>query len=78
MVMDMRLKAFLGLALILVGGTPVVQANDSDPIVIAHRGASGYRPEHTLMAYRMGIEMGADYIEPNLVLTRAGKLVARP
>ncbi|WP_217627996.1 glycerophosphodiester phosphodiesterase family protein [Kordiimonas lacus] len=56
----------------------MVQANDSDPIVIAHRGASGYRPEHTLMAYRMGIEMGADYIEPNLVLTRAGKLVARP
>lgn len=77
MVMDMRLKAFLGSALILMGGTPVAQANDSDPIVIAHRGASGYRPEHTLMAYRMGIEMGADYIEPDLVLTKDGMLVAR-
>ncbi|WP_286831170.1 MULTISPECIES: glycerophosphodiester phosphodiesterase family protein [Kordiimonas] len=55
----------------------MVQANDSDPIVIAHRGASGYRPEHTLMAYRMGIEMGADYVERDPVLTRAGKLMAR-
>jgi len=75
--MNMRLKAFFGLILILAGGAPMACANDSDPIVIAHRGASGYRPEHTLMAYRMGIEMGADYIEPDLVLTKDGKLVAR-
>lgn len=47
------------------------------PIVIAHRGASGYRPEHTLEAYRLAIEMGADYIEPDLVATRDGHLVAR-
>ena len=47
------------------------------PLVIAHRGASGYRPEHTLEAYRLAIEMGADYIEPDLVSTRDGHLVAR-
>lgn len=47
------------------------------PIVIAHRGASGYRPEHTLESYRLAIEMGADYIEPDLVSTRDGVLVAR-
>jgi glycerophosphoryl diester phosphodiesterase len=47
------------------------------PLVIAHRGASGYRPEHTLEAYQLAIEMGADYIEPDLVATRDGHLVAR-
>ncbi len=47
------------------------------PIVIAHRGASGYRPEHTLEAYLLAIDMGADYIEPDLVATRDGYLVAR-
>lgn len=47
------------------------------PLVIAHRGASGHRPEHTLEAYRLAIELGADYIEPDLVITRDGVLVAR-
>ena len=47
------------------------------PIVIAHRGASGERPEHTLAGYRLAIDLGADYIEPDLVLTRDGVLVAR-
>jgi len=47
------------------------------PIVIAHRGASGYRPEHTLAAYELGARQGADYIEPDLVATRDGELVAR-
>jgi glycerophosphoryl diester phosphodiesterase len=47
------------------------------PIVIAHRGASGYRPEHTLSAYELAIEMGADFIEPDLVSTRDGFLIAR-
>ena len=45
------------------------------PIVIAHRGASGERPEHTLMAYRLAIQEGADFIEPDLVLTKDGQLV---
>lgn len=49
----------------------------SRPIVIAHRGASGYVPEHTLAAYAVAIWQGADYIEPDLVLTRDGELIAR-
>ena len=49
----------------------------SPPIVIAHRGASGLRPEHTLASYDLAIEQGADMIEPDLVPTRDGVLVAR-
>ncbi len=49
----------------------------AEPLVIGHRGASGYRPEHTLEAYRLAAEQGADYIEPDLVITRDGVLVAR-
>ncbi len=49
----------------------------SQPIVIAHRGASGYAPEHTLVSYFIAIEQGADYIEPDLVMTRDGVMVAR-
>jgi glycerophosphoryl diester phosphodiesterase len=49
----------------------------SPPLVIAHRGASGYRPEHTIASYTLAIEMGADYIEPDLVTTRDGHLIAR-
>jgi glycerophosphoryl diester phosphodiesterase len=45
--------------------------------VIAHRGASGERPEHTLEAYRLAIDEGADYIEPDLVMTRDRVLIAR-
>ncbi|CAN5347774.1 glycerophosphodiester phosphodiesterase [soil metagenome] len=46
-------------------------------LTIAHRGASGYRPEHTLAAYELAIRMGAHYIEPDLVSTKDGVLVAR-
>jgi len=46
-------------------------------IVIGHRGASGYRPEHTLESYRLAIRQGADFIEPDLVATKDGVLVAR-
>ena len=49
----------------------------SEIIVIAHRGASGERPEHTLGSYRLAIDQGADYIEPDLVMTRDGVLIAR-
>lgn len=47
------------------------------PLVIAHRGASGERPEHTLAAYELAIEQGANVIEPDLVMTSDGVLVAR-
>ncbi len=49
----------------------------SPPIVIAHRGASGERPEHTVAAYELAIRQGADVIEPDLVPTKDGALVAR-
>ena len=48
-----------------------------EPIVIAHRGAPAYRPEHTLGSYKLAIGMGADYIEPDLVSTKDHQLVAR-
>jgi len=48
------------------------------PIIIGHRGASGHRPEHTLEGYRLAAEMGADFIEPDLVSTKDGVLIVRP
>ena len=47
------------------------------PLIIGHRGASGYRPEHTLESYRLAAQMGADFIEPDLVATKDGVLIAR-
>lgn len=64
-------RFLLGLAALL----SIPQA--SAQIVIAHRGASGERPEHTLAAYERAIDQGADYIEPDLVPTKDGVLVAR-
>ena len=60
----------------LLPGEALAKTQDP-PIVIGHRGASGYRPEHTLAAYQLAIEMGADFIEPDLVSTKDGVLVAR-
>ena len=51
--------------------------NGAAPIVIGHRGASGYRPEHTLEAYSLAIAQGANYIEPDLVMSKDGELLAR-
>ena len=87
--LGLRLKFGLSLALILAllsGCTPVTvvpeltEAADKPTapfLIIAHRGASGYRPEHTLAAYQLAIDQGADYIEPDLVPTRDGHLIAR-
>jgi len=47
------------------------------PLVIGHRGASGYLPDHTLESYKKAIELGADFIEPDLVATKDGVLIAR-
>ncbi len=49
----------------------------ADPLIVAHRGAAGHRPEHTAAAYRLAIEQGADAIEPDLVVTKDGVLIAR-
>ena len=76
------MKRFLPLALALAGcaghsGAMEATSAPTDPIVIAHRGASGERPEHTLAAYDLAIEQGADFVEPDLVPTKDGVLVAR-
>jgi glycerophosphoryl diester phosphodiesterase len=74
--------AGLGVAATALAGTaaqaaPAGGQGRRQPLVIGHRGASGYRPEHTLNSYELAARMGADYIEPDLVLTRDGVLVAR-
>jgi glycerophosphoryl diester phosphodiesterase len=57
---------------------PPAGAHDSDgPLVIGHRGAAGYLPDHTLEGYALAIKLGADYVEPDLVSTKDGKLIAR-
>lgn len=48
---------------------------DHHPLIIAHQGASGYLPEHTLESYQLGIDMGADFIEQDVVITKDGVLV---
>lgn len=51
--------------------------NGDKPLVIGHRGAAGYLPDHTLEGYKKAIDLGADFIEPDLVATQDGVLVAR-
>jgi glycerophosphoryl diester phosphodiesterase len=51
--------------------------HQTGPLVIGHRGASGYVPEHTLVSYFIAIQLGADFVEPDLVMTKDGVLVAR-
>ena len=62
-------------ALVVLMGTPAMAQNH--PLVIAHRGASGERPEHTRAAYELAIEQGADFIEPDLVMSKDGVFVVR-
>src|SRR4051794_4576107 len=74
--------AALALALLpLAVSAPAYAHHDhhpqSRPTIYGHRGAAGYRPEHTLASYRLGARMGADYIEPDLVSTKDHVLVAR-
>jgi glycerophosphoryl diester phosphodiesterase len=61
---------------LLLAGMSVARGAER-PIVIGHRGASGERPEHTLASYRLAIEQGADFVEPDLVATKDGALVCR-
>jgi len=58
------------------GSLPLQTLDGRHPLVIAHRGASGYLPEHTLEAYQRAIDLGADVIEPDLISTRDGILIA--
>jgi glycerophosphoryl diester phosphodiesterase len=72
--------AVIGVLILAHPGTAVADSRrhaEGGPIVIGHRGASGYLPEHTLESYALAIELGADYIEPDLVMTKDGYLIAR-
>ncbi|MEG8220299.1 glycerophosphodiester phosphodiesterase [Sphingomonas sp. HH69] len=73
----MRGGDVLRIGLLLLMSLIPLSAARADPLIIAHRGASGERPEHTLASYERAIDQGADYIEPDLVLTKDGVLVAR-
>ena len=84
--MPKRALSALALAALLASATAAPAAEDGgkparlqqrSPIVIAHRGASGYAPEHTLVAYYIAAQMGADYLEPDLVMSKDGVLIAR-
>ena len=76
------ISAFLAMGVLLLA-VPVVWAlgggggRDESPLVIGHRGAAGYLPDHTLEGYELAIKLGADYIEPDLVATKDGHLIAR-
>lgn len=71
------LLATAGLALLGALMAQAVTLTGAPPIVIGHRGASGYRPEHSLASYDLAIYLGADFIEPDLVSTKDGVLIAR-
>src|SRR5258708_23964716 len=74
--MTMTRRTFAATAAAL-GALPVHAKSVTKPLVIAHRGASGGRPESTLMSFRLAIAEGADFIEPDLVLTKDGHFVVR-
>ena len=72
----------VGVAVLAGVAAPVAAHNgggsdESTPLVIGHRGASGYLPEHTLQSYALAMKLGADYVEPDLVATKDGHLIAR-
>lgn len=58
-------------------GAPAATTRQPERLVVAHRGASGYLPEHTLAAYELAVAQGADYLEPDLVVSADGQLVVR-
>lgn len=76
-------REFIGLiSLFGLGGCVSFESKESagkmqKPIIIAHRGASGYRPEHTLASYELAIAQNCDFIEPDLVITKDGHLICR-
>jgi glycerophosphoryl diester phosphodiesterase/Zn-dependent protease with chaperone function len=64
-----------GVALMLLAASMAVHAQNPRKTNIAHRGASGYAPEHTLASYRLALEMGADFVEQDLAVTKDGMLI---
>lgn len=75
--MSLTRRTLAASALALAAAPAFAATPPRKPLVIAHRGASGERPEHTILAYRLAIEEGADFIEPDCVATKDGHLVIR-
>jgi glycerophosphoryl diester phosphodiesterase len=69
--------AFLLLSFVSAAKCPPKATLPNRPLVAGHRGAPAYRPEHTIEGYTLAIELGADIIEPDLVMTKDGHLVVR-
>ncbi len=74
---ELTLKRFVALFAVLSAAIAGPALAQEDPLIIAHRGASGDRPEHTLAAYELAIDQGADYVEPDLVVTKDLHLISR-
>jgi glycerophosphoryl diester phosphodiesterase len=77
-----KITLLTGAVLATLGVQNIAQAETqfkmkNTPLVIGHRGAAGYRPDHTIAGYTLAIEYGADFIEPDLVLTKDGHMIAR-
>ena len=75
--MRRALGVLCGLAVLAPASAQATSREPATPLVIGHRGASGYLPEHTLPSYALAAKLGADYVEPDLVATKDGHLVAR-
>ena len=74
------IRLVAALAIVAAVGPPAAAAHprqERHPLVIGHRGTAGYLPDHTLEGYELAIDLGADYIEPDLVATKDGHLIAR-
>lgn len=81
--MNLKMNLLTATAMAITFSAPMVEAatfyntlSGEAPIVVAHRGASGYLPEETLGGYELAMKMGADYIEPDVQMTSDGQLVA--
>ncbi|MEM9502012.1 MAG: glycerophosphodiester phosphodiesterase family protein [Pseudomonadota bacterium] len=77
MVRNILVRLAIGVLALAIPSAAVAESAGAKALVIAHRGASGDRPEHTLAAYELAIDQGADYIEPDLVVTKDLVLIAR-
>jgi glycerophosphoryl diester phosphodiesterase len=69
-------RIFVGIVALAAAACADGASPRSDALLIAHRGASAYAPEHTMAAYRLALDMGSDFIEPDLQVTRDGQLIA--
>ena len=73
--LTLALTCLSAAVLVACGGNdaaPFLTLNGTQPLVVGHRGSAGYLPDHTLEGYKLAIQNGADFIEPDLVATKDG------